>query len=88
MAAATAAAVEAAPEVAPRPLAVAKAGRAEGGMKAPAPRPAKKARQDAYDPMDPVRTLITRLQAAACCIGQQNPCILYTNKDELSVQND
>ncbi len=47
-------AVEAAPAVVPRPAAAARAGRAEGGMKPPSARPAKKARQDAYDPMDPV----------------------------------
>jgi len=47
-------AVESAPAVALRPSAAAKLGRADGSMKAPSARPAKKARQDAFDPMDPV----------------------------------
>ena len=47
---AAAKAIEAAPAVPSRAL----AGRAEGGMKPPSARPAKKARQDAFDPMDPV----------------------------------
>lgn len=46
-------AVEAAPAVTSRPSAAAKLGRPEGGMKPPSARPAKKARQDAFDPMDP-----------------------------------
>lgn len=49
-AAAAATAVESAPAVPSRAL----AGRAEGGMKPPSARPAKKARRDAFDPMDPV----------------------------------
>ncbi|KAL3136817.1 hypothetical protein ABBQ38_005530 [Trebouxia sp. C0009 RCD-2024] len=48
-AAAAATAVESAPAVPSRAL----AGRAEGGMKPPSARPAKKARRDAFDPMDP-----------------------------------
>ena len=48
--------VEAAPLLPPR--APGKQGRAEGGMKAPPARAAKKARQDAFDPMDPVSTLL------------------------------
>ena len=47
-------AVESAPAVALRPSAAVKLSRADGSMKAPSARPAKKARQDAFDPMDPV----------------------------------
>lgn len=46
-------AVESAPAVALRPSAAVKLSRADGSMKAPSARPAKKARQDAFDPMDP-----------------------------------
>ena len=49
-------AVESAPAVALRPSAAVKLSRADGSMKAPSARPAKKARQDAFDPMDPVRS--------------------------------
>ncbi|KAL3158078.1 hypothetical protein ABBQ32_011684 [Trebouxia sp. C0010 RCD-2024] len=42
-------AIESAPAVPSRAL----VGRVEGGMKPPSARPAKKARQDAFDPMDP-----------------------------------
>ena len=56
-AAASVTAVEAAPAVTSRPSAAAKLGRPEGGMKPPSARPAKKARQDAFDPMDPVRVI-------------------------------
>ncbi|DBA76098.1 hypothetical protein WJX77_005947 [Trebouxia sp. C0004] len=46
-------AVESAPAVPLRPSAAVKLSRADGSMKAPSARPAKKARQDAFDPMDP-----------------------------------
>ncbi len=49
-------AVESAPAVALRPSAAVKLSRADGSMKAPSARPAKKARQDAFDPMDPVHS--------------------------------
>ena len=51
---AVAPAMESAPAVAYG--ATGKQGRAEGTMKAPPARAAKKARQDAFDPMDPVST--------------------------------
>jgi hypothetical protein len=47
-------AVESSPAVALRPSTAVKPSRADGSMKAPSARPAKKARQDAFDPMDPV----------------------------------
>ena len=50
---AAAAMVESAPAV-PSRAPASKLGRAEDGMKAPSARPAKKARKDAFDPMDPV----------------------------------
>ena len=46
--------MESAPVVAVRPSTAVKPSRADGSMKAPSARPAKKARQDAFDPMDPV----------------------------------
>ena len=57
--------VESAPAV-PSGAPVSKLGRAEGGMKPPSARPAKKARQDAFDPMDPVSVSILFCFCEAC----------------------
>ncbi len=74
-------AVELAPAVALRPSAAAKLGRADGSMKAPSARPAKKARQDAFDPMDPVCSphlggLSLKMHcSASACKEEQSSCI-------------
>ena len=66
--AAAATMVESAPAV-PSRAPAGKLGRPEGGMKAPSARPAKKARQDAFDPMDPVS-----VNACPCPLKHYHTC--------------